>query len=70
MNITEAINKYTDNEELRAVLIEYYTKNPYKYMHHSLRLLGRLSSDENEQIAIVRQSLDNGWRGFYKVANL
>jgi hypothetical protein len=70
MNITEVINKYTDNEELRAVLIEYYTKNPYKYMHHSLRLLGRLTSDETEQIAIVKQSLDNGWRGFYKVANL
>ena len=70
MNITEAINNYTANEELRAVLNEYYTKNPYKYMHHSLRLLGRLTSDENEQIAIVKQSLDNGWRGFYKVANL
>ena len=39
-------------------------------MHHSLRLLGRLSSDENEQIAIVKQSLDSGWRGFYKVANM
>ena len=37
MNIAETINKYTANEELRAVLIEYYTKNPYKYMHHSLR---------------------------------
>ena len=47
MNITEVINKYTDNEELRAVLNEYYTKNPYKYMHHSLRLLGRLTSDES-----------------------
>ena len=70
MNITEVINKYTDNEELRAVLSEYYTKNPYKYMHHSLRLLGRLTSDESEQIAIVKQSLENGWRGFYKVANL
>jgi hypothetical protein len=70
MNITEVINKYTDNEELRAVLNEYYTKNPYKYMHHSLRLLGRLTSDESEQIAIVKQSLENGWRGFYKVANL
>ena len=70
MDLTEAINKYTANEELRAVLNEYYTKKPYKYMHHSLRLLSRLTSDETEQIAIVKQSLDNGWRGFYKVANL
>jgi hypothetical protein len=70
MNIIETINKYTANEELRSVLNEYYTKNPYKYMHHSLRLLGRLTSDETEQIEIVKQSLENGWRGFYKVANL
>nr|DAP00997.1 MAG TPA: hypothetical protein [Caudoviricetes sp.] len=70
MNLAEIINNYTANEELRAVLNEYYTKNPYKYMHHSLRLLGRLTSDETEQIAIVKQSLDNGWRAFYKVANL
>lgn len=70
MNITEVINKYTANEELRAVLIEYYTKNPYKYMHHSLRMLSRRTNDENKKIAIVKQSLDNGWRGFYRVANL
>ena len=67
MNLAETINNYTANEELRAVLIEYYTKNPYKYMRHSLRLLGRLTSDESEQIAIVKQSLDNDWRGFYEL---
>lgn len=67
MNITEVINKYTDNEELRAVLIEYYTKNPYKYTHHSLRMLSRRTNDENKKIAIVKQSLDNGWRGFYEL---
>ena len=67
MNITEAINKYTANEELRAVLNEYYTKNPYKYMHHSLRMLSRRTNDENKKIAIVKQSLENGWRGFYEL---
>ena len=67
MNIKEAINNYTTNEELRAVLIEYYTKNPYKYMHHSLRMLSRRTNDENKKIAIVKQSLENGWRGFYEL---
>lgn len=67
MNLAETINKYTANEELRAVLIEYYTKNPYKYMHHSLRMLSRLTNDENKKIAIVKQSLENGWRGFYEL---
>ena len=67
MNLAETINKYTANEELRAVLNEYYTKNPYKYMHHSLRMLSRRTNDENKKIAIVKQSLDNGWRGFYEL---
>lgn len=67
MNIKEAINNYTTNEELRAVLIEYYTKNPYKYMHHSLRMLSRRTNDENKKIAIVKQNLENGWRGFYEL---
>ena len=73
MNLAETINNYTANEELRAVLIEYYTKNPYKYMRHNLRILSRLTNDENKKIAIVKQSLDNGWRGFfelYEAANL
>ncbi len=67
MNLAETINNYTANEELRAVLIEYYTKNPYKYMHHSLRMLSRLTNDENKKIAIVKRSLENGWRGFYEL---
>ena len=67
MNLTETINKYTANEELRVLLIEYYTKNPYKYMHHSLMMLSRRTNDENKKIAIVKQSLDNSWRGFYEL---
>lgn len=67
MNLTETINNYTANEELRAVLNEYYTKNPYKYMHHSLRMLSRRTNDENKKIAIVKQSLENDWRGFYEL---
>ena len=67
MNLEETINNYTANEELRVVLNEYYTKNPYKYMHHSLRMLSRRTNDENKKIAIVKQSLDNGWRGFYEL---
>lgn len=70
MNITETINDYTVNEELRRVLNEYYSRKSLVYVQYSLKMLDRLTSNEIEKIAIVKQSLSNGWRGFYKVANL
>ena len=70
MNIAETINNYTENEELRAVLNEYAKEKPLDYLRFNLRTLNKLASDENEKIAIVRQSLVNGWISFYKVADL
>lgn len=70
MNITELINNYTENEELRAVLNEYAKEKPLDYLRFNLGTLNKLASDENEKIAIVRQSLVNGWISFYKVADL
>ena len=70
MNIVKAINNYTENEELRAVLNEYAKEKPLDYLRFNLRTLNKLASDENEKIAIVRQSLVNGWISFYKVADL
>ena len=70
MNIVKAINNYTENEELRAVLNEYAKEKPLDYLRFNLGTLNKLASDENEKIAIVRQSLVNGWISFYKVADL
>lgn len=70
MNKIETINNYTENEELRKVLNEYYSRKSLVYVQYSLKMLDRLTSNETEKIAIVKQSLSNGWRGFYKVANL
>ena len=70
MNITELINNYTENEELRAALNEYAKEKPLDYLRFNLGTLNKLASDENEKIAIVRQSLVNGWISFYKVADL
>ena len=70
MNIAETINNYTENEELRAVLNEYAKEKPLDYLRFNLRTLNKLASDENEKIAIVMQSLVNGWISFYKVADL
>ena len=70
MNITELINNYTENEELRAVLNEYAKEKPLDYLRFNLGTLNKLASDENEKIAIVRKSLVNGWISFYKVADL
>ena len=70
MNIAETINNYTENEELRAVLNEYAKEKPLDYLRFNLGTLNKLASDENEKIAIVRQSLVNGWISFYKVADL
>ena len=70
MNIAETINNYTENEELRAVLNEYAKEKPLDYLRFNLGTLNKLANDENEKIAIVRQSLVNGWISFYKVADL
>lgn len=70
MNITEAINNYTENEELKAVLNEYAKEKPLDCLRFNLGTLNKLANDENEKIAIVRQSLVNGWISFYKVADL
>lgn len=70
MSKTETINNYTENEELRALINEYCTNKALEYVQYSLRVLNRLTSDETEKIAILKQSISNGWRGLYKVANL
>lgn len=70
MNIVETIKNYTENEELRAVLNEYVTEKSLRYVQHSLNMLSKLTRDDDEKIAIVKQSLVNGWISFYKVADL
>lgn len=67
MNIAETINNYTENEELRAVLNEYAKEKPLDYLRFNLGTLNRLTNDENKKIAIVKRSLENGWRGFYEL---
>lgn len=67
MNITELINNYTENEELRAALNEYAKEKPLDYLRFNLGTLNKLTNDENKKIAIVKRSLENGWRGFYKL---
>ena len=70
MNITEVINKYTDDEELRAVLIEYFSTIGTDNINHSLKMLNKLTRNENENVEIVKQSINKGWKAFYRVANL
>ena len=70
MNITEVINKYTDDEELRAVLIEYFSTIGTDNINHSLKMLNKLTRNENEKVEIVKQSINKGWKAFYRVANL
>lgn len=70
MSKTETINNYTENEELRAVLIEYFSTIGTDNINHSLKMLNKLKRNENEKVEIVKQSINKGWKAFYRVANL
>ena len=70
MNLAETINNYTANEELRAVLIEYFSTIGTDNINHSLKMLNKLKRNENEKVEIVKQSINKGWKAFYRVANL
>ena len=70
MNITETVNKYTANEELRAVLNDYFSTIGTDNINHSLKMLNKLKRNENEKVEIVKQSINNGWKAFYRVAHL
>ena len=76
----DLINDFTDDEELRGLLVEFlkiclensrdsgqpFYKNTFK---GKLNKLNGLSTDTQEQIKIVCQTLDNGWAGFYALKN-
>lgn len=74
------IEDYTDNPELRVVLLDYFehmlSKNPkFRTYEYSLDELSRLANDDdwdkNEQlkIDIVKQSLASGYYGLFPLRN-
>lgn len=66
------IDAFTDNEELRTSLIEFakmrkMIKKPLtdNALNLIIKKLSKLSSDEDEQIAIINQSIENSWQGIF-----
>ena len=70
MKLDYMIDNYTENEELRMVLNEYLSIIGTGNINHSLKILDKLTRNEKEKVEIVKQSINKGWKGFYRVANL
>lgn len=69
------IEVYTQNKELQEALLDFYqmrkqNKKPISTARTTKRLLSKLdnlSDDDNTKIAIVNQSTDHCWQGFFKL---
>lgn len=73
-SIGDPIKEFTDNEELRNALNEFVKmrkviKKPLTQyaLERNLKKLKSLSSDIQEQIMIVNQSVEHSWQGFFEV---
>ena len=72
--IDKAINAYTENEELRQAIREFIkfrkaikapmTDRAVSLMTGTLDKLGKTNA---EKIAIINQSIENGWKGLYEL---
>lgn len=68
------IKNYTDNEELQDALREFVKmrkaiKHPLtdRALTLSLNKLDKLGKDDTEKAAIVNQSIERGWKGFFPI---
>lgn len=68
----ERINKYSDNPELNTSILQFieFRKNikapmTYRAIELLILKLQRLSPDISTQIAIINQSILNGWKGVF-----
>lgn len=68
------IKNYTDNEELQDALREFVKmrkaiKHPLtdRALTLSLNKLDKLGKDDTEKVAIVNQSIERGWKGFFPI---
>lgn len=68
------IKNYTDNEELQDALREFVKmrkaiKHPLtdRALTLSLNKLDKLGKDDKEKVAIVNQSIERGWKGFFPI---
>ena len=74
----DLVDEFTDDDILSTYLMEFlkvclensresgqpFYKNTFK---GKLNSLAKLSTDNYEQRKIVKQTLDNGWAGFYEI---
>ena len=71
------IEVYTQNKELQEALLDFYqmrkqNKKPISTARTTKRLLSKLdnlSDNDNTKIAIVNQSTDHCWQGFFELKN-
>ena len=68
------IKNYTDNKELQDALREFVKmrkaiKHPLtdRALTLSLNKLDKLGKDDTEKVAIVNQSIERGWKGFFPI---
>lgn len=71
-NLIEEINRYTNDDRLRESLLEWVEerksmKKPLTLtaLRKNLTELSKLSAYDGGKVAIVDQSIANGWAGFY-----
>ena len=72
----EIIDDFTDNLDLRTELKNHLAVRKLKKgsltnraIELELKTLSNLSGDVNTQLAIVRQSIEKGWVGFFAIKN-
>jgi len=66
----EFIDTYTDNSILRDLLYKHFNLHPDVYANafiSKVKKLDTLATSDDMKIAIVKQSVDNGWVNFYEV---
>lgn len=71
MNFSSKIANYTNNPELRVLLLDYFEQkmgrnSKFKYCEYNFEQLDKLAGDDDQlKIDIVKQSLGNGYLGLF-----
>ena len=75
MSFSSILDDYTQNDELKKVLLSYVDmRNKMKgFTTHALELnlktLDSLAGDDKTKIEIVNQTIEHSWKSFYKLKN-
>lgn len=60
------VEEFTNNEELRELLYQFFSNSGWQGAKLKLSRLKKMAKDEQEQIEIVKQSIERGWKAFYQ----